>query len=101
MSDTPKLNPFASNLNPLAVECSRCAHKRELAGKAQEIMDQVHCGRRVFVIPPVECSCCDEGLNLTPLGKQLAILFANYIRELERVAAVESARQAREETLPL
>jgi len=82
-------NPFRTGLEALAVECDVCAHRRKLAAKAQELMDEVHRGMRVTVIPPVECHSCDEGWRLTKAGVIFAVLAANYIDNLKRLAEQE------------
>lgn len=91
MSEKNSVNPFAKVNEPLAMECDRCTRQRELAAQAQRLMDQVHNGRRVFVIPPVKCTHCDEGFKLTQAGAGLAVLFANYIAALQATTAAEEA----------
>jgi hypothetical protein len=84
----------------LAEACGYCTRNRQLAKQAQHLMDQVHGNRRVFVIPPVLCGHCFEGFVLTAAGKQVALLFAEHVRLLERIAAEEAARAEREKNLP-
>lgn len=69
--------------------CEYCTPKRRLTDEAQRAMDRVHNGRRVFIIPEVECERCFHGWILTPTGSALAVLVVHFAECLKEEAAAK------------